>query len=75
MSLDARLRMRALLDCLAILAELPTYEDAAKVCAALHHLDTFNHLVAMFRPCELPATTRQNLAEAASEPRTEETER
>lgn len=62
----SRGRMEIFTDILLMLAELPTYEDAQAVLASINRLElTSNHLLTLFRPCELPSTTRRDLAERA----------
>lgn len=56
-------RMRACLDCLAILAELETHADAVAVIELLHHMIVGRSLAPMWRANEAPATTRRNITE------------
>lgn len=64
-----RPKLRAFTDILAILAELPTLEDANEVVYALANFVSPHNcrvqLASLWWPNELPATTRLNLAQAA----------
>lgn len=62
----SRRRVEMLQDCLSVLADAEL-ADALAVIEALHHMTTWGVLKTLWRPCELPATARNNLAAEAAE--------
>lgn len=58
-------RLELLQDCLAVLSD-GEVEDAEAVIKALERMRLNDLIRALWRPCELPATARMNLAEEHS---------